>query len=459
MKTITIPAVYRPIQATVTIPGSKSITNRVLLIAALAQGETVLENALFSDDTHWFSTCLNKLDIPIESDESQARFRLTGMGGNIPSDHADLFVGNAGTAARFITALIALGQGTYHMDGIPRMRERPMGELLLVLQSQGAFIDFEQKTGYIPFTMHSHGFAGGHMRLKANQTSQQLSALLMIAPYAQKDTTIEIEGELVSRSYIDMTCHVMQQFGVVVEQPNAHHFCISSTQRYTPQHYAIEPDASNASYFFAAAALTGGRVCIEHLTRQSCQGDIHFVDVLEDMGCTVHATDTSLEVSGPETLRGVDVDMNDMSDTVQTLAAIAPFASSPVTIRNVEHIRWKETDRLKAVVTELRRIGIRVDEFPDGMRIYPGQPVASAVDTYDDHRMAMSFAVTGLLVPGLVIKDPECTRKTFPDFFTRFQAMLDASAAVSPEPVHTSQAQSTAPSSLGQAANQKSLSN
>jgi 3-phosphoshikimate 1-carboxyvinyltransferase len=426
MDAIQIPTPDRPIDAIVEIPGSKSITNRALLTAALGNGTTILTNALFSEDTRWFSTCLQRLGIPVTSDPARAEFQVTGQGGEIPVSQAELFVGNAGTAARFITALVSLAEGEYALDGIPRMRERPLSELLRVLEAMGAELDFKGQPGCMPFTMRSHRFAGGPIQLQAHKTSQQLSALLMIAPYAQEDTIIEVDGTLVSESYINMTLRVMEQFGVQVSRNDSRRFHIEAGQRYRALPYTVEPDASNASYFFAAAAITGGRVRVNYLSKHSCQGDIHFVDVLEAMGCQVTATDHYLEVVGPAAeLKGIDVDLNDMSDLVQTLAAIAPFASSPLTIRNVEHIRWKETERIKAVVTELQRLGVEVEEFPDGMRIQPGPVTPAQVQTYNDHRMAMAFAVTGLRVPGIVIQDPACTQKTFPDFFDRFLAMIE----------------------------------
>ncbi len=421
---IEIPSLTHPLEAEVEIPGSKSITNRALMLAALAQGRSVLENGLFSEDTHWFSECLQKLGISVTGQPEAARFEVSGQGGAIPVGQADLFVGLAGTAARFITALVALGNGTYRLDGVPRMRERPMADLLAVLQADGTRVEFEGRAGCMPYVLHSQGFKGGRVSLKADQTSQQLSALLMIAPYAQADTTIEVLGELVSSAYIDITCRVMADFGVEVTRPAAGQFFIKAGQTYQARQYQIEPDASNASYFFAAAAVSGGRVRVNHLSPGSCQGDVHFVEVLARMGCRVTATGSYLEVTGPAQLQGVEVDMNNMSDLVQTLAAIAPFAAAPVVIRNVEHIRYKETERLKAVVTELRRLGAVVEEFRDGLKIYPGVLHAAAIETYNDHRMAMAFAVTGLKTPGLVIKNPECTAKTFPDFFTRFFRML-----------------------------------
>ena len=425
MDTIAIPALNRPVDATVEIPGSKSLTNRALLVAALAQGDSILENALFSEDSEYFAKCLEQLGIPITLNPHQAQIQVAGRGGDIPAKQADLFVGLAGTAARFISALVALGNGEYRLDGVPRMRERPMGDMLTVLQTGGATVNFEGNSGFMPYTVYSRQFAGGNFRLKANQTSQQLSALLMIAPYAQEDTSIEVEGTLVSQSYIKMTCRLMADFGVQVIQIGDNQFQIKAGQRYQARHYTVEPDASNASYFFAAAAVTGGRVRVKHLTKQSCQGDILWLNVLEQMGCQIKDSDDYTEVTGPKQLQGIDIDMNDISDLVQTLGAIAPFASSPVTIRNVEHIRYKETDRIRAVVTELRRLGVKVEEFADRLKIEPGPITPAAIETYHDHRMAMAFAVTGLKVPGIVIKDPGCTAKTFPDYFTRFFQMLE----------------------------------
>ncbi len=424
MDSIAIPTLNRPVDATVEIPGSKSITNRALLIAALAQGESILENALFSDDSQYFGECLQKLGIPIALNPDLAKMQVVGMGGNIPAQQADLFVGLAGTAARFISALVALGQGEYRLDGVPRMRERPMGDLLKVLETGGAKINFHGNPGFMPYTISGKQFTGGQICLPADQTSQQLSALLMIAPYAQNQTIIQVEGKLVSQSYVKMTCRLMADFGVDVLQLDEDKFQIQPNQYYQGRNYPIEPDASNASYFFAAAAVTGGRVRVKYLTKDSCQGDILWLKVLEQMGCQIDYGADYSEVVGPDQLQGIDLDMNDISDLVQTLAAIAPFASSPVIIRNVEHIRYKETERIKAVVTELRRLGVKVEEFADGLKIEPSPVYPASIETYHDHRMAMAFAVTGLKVPGIVIKDPNCTAKTFPDYFTRFWQIL-----------------------------------
>lgn len=424
MNTVEIPYGNHPIHATVEVPGSKSITNRALLVAALAQGNSILENALFSEDSEYFAKCLEQLGIAITLNPNLAKIQVAGRGGDIPAKQADLFVGLAGTAARFISALVALGNGEYRLDGVPRMRERPMSDLLKVLQMGGATVNFEGSPGFMPYTIYSQQFSGGHFRLQSNQTSQQLSALLMIAPYAKQDTIIEVDGTLVSQSYVKMTCRLMADFGVQVLQTSENQFQIKAGQHYQPRHYNVEPDASNASYFFAAAAVTGGRVRVNNLTKQSCQGDILWLNVLEQMGCQIHEGDNYTEVIGPKQLQGIDIDMNDMSDLVQTLGAIAPFASSPVTIRNVEHIRYKETERIRAVVTELRRLKVKVEEFADGLKIEPRQIAPASIETYQDHRMAMAFAVIGLKVPGIVIKNPDCTAKTFPDFFDRFFQML-----------------------------------
>lgn len=418
---IEIRPVSRPVDAEVQIPGSKSITNRALLMAALADGTSTLDNALFSEDSHWCADCLQRLGIEIEADERHATFAVHGQGGHFPATQAYLFVGNSGTTARFVTAAATLGHGEYRFDGVPRMRQRPVGSLLQALRGLGA--RFSSEGDCLPLTVHADGLRGGETEIDATKTSQLLSALLQIAAYAASDVTINVTGTVVSRPYIDISLRMMAQWEIDVDKMDYRKYLIRAGQRYQAQPYIVEPDASNASYFFAAAALTGGRVRIPHLAPDSLQGDAHFVDVLEQMGCAVTRAPEYLEVRGPDRLDGIDVNLNAMSDTAQTLAAIAPFARQPVTIRDIEHVRNKETDRIKAVVTELHKLGVRVDEFPDGMRIYPSAVHPAAVDTYDDHRMAMAFSVIGLVVPGVRINDPGCTRKTFPDFFSRFERL------------------------------------
>ncbi len=422
-ESIEIHPIPAPPDAIIRVPGSKSITNRALLLAALADGVSTFQNGLFSEDSQCFVECLRRLGFTVEADPDAATFAVHGLGGHIPATSADLFVGNAGTAARFLTAAVCIGEGEYHFDGVPRMRERPIAALLAALRRLGTEVSAD--SGHFPLTVHAHGLEGGLTSLDASESSQYLSALLLIAPYARKDVTIGIEGALVSQPYIETTIQMMSQFGVSVERDGYKRFKVRAGQRYTARQYAIEPDASNASYFFAAAAVTGGKVTVPYLGRDSLQGDIHFLDVLEKMGCIVHYRSDGVTVHGPSQLRGVDVNMNAISDTAQTLAAIAPYADGPVTIRDVQHIRHKETDRIQAIVTELRKLGATVDEFADGLRVHPGKLHAADVDTYQDHRMAMAFAVAGLKTSGVRINDPGCTQKTFPDYFTRFNALYN----------------------------------
>lgn len=412
-----------PVNAEIQIPGSKSITNRALLLAALADGPSTLENALFSEDSHWFAECLGRLGIPVEADEAAARFRIEGRGGEFPAQRAELFVGNSGTTARFLTAAATLGRGGYRFDGVPRMRQRPIGPLLDALRGLGARFSAEAES--LPLTVLADGLRGGETSLDATASSQYLTALLQVAPYARQDVTINITGNVVSQPYIDMTLRLMAQFGIIADNNNYRKLSIRTGRQYRAQTYIVEPDASNATYFFAAAALTGGRVRVPHLAPGSLQGDVHFVDVLEQMGCTVIRGADYIEVKGPDRLNGLNVDMNAISDTAQTLAALAPFANDTVTIRNIGHIRHKETDRIAAMVTELRKLGVHVDEFPDGLQIHPSVVRPAAVDTYDDHRMAMAFSVVGLVVPGIRINNPACTAKTFPDFFARFEKLYN----------------------------------
>ncbi len=425
----------RAVRATIHVPGSKSVTNRALVLAALAAGDSTLENALVSDDSRYCAEGLRQLGFTVDQrdiDPATATFSVCGLGGNILAASADLFVGNSGTTARFLTAMACLGKGMYRLDGVPRMRQRPIAPLVDALRTLGASIVSENESDAACFPLRiagadTAGLSGGLTVIDASASSQYLSALLMVAPYAHAPVTIEIAGALVSEPYIETTLRMMQQFGLTVARTDERHFQIPNGV-YRAQHYPVEPDASNASYFFAAAAITGGVVTVPHLSKESLQGDLHFLDVLERMGCVVRYNASDVTVFGPARLRGIDVDMNAISDTAQTLAAIAPYADSPVTIRNIAHVRYKETDRIVALVTELRKLGAQVDEFTDGLRIYPGPLHGAVVETYQDHRMAMAFAVAGLRTPGVQIADPGCTHKTFPDFFERFIALYGNAA-------------------------------
>jgi 3-phosphoshikimate 1-carboxyvinyltransferase len=448
---------------TVRVPGSKSITNRALVLAATqgkAYGSCVLSGALQSEDTIAMIESLAALGFVIEPDWAKSQIRVSSPDREriIPKSAAKLFVGNSGTTMRFLTALVSLGTGTFRLDGIPRMRERPIEDLLAGLRQLGVNAISENNNGCPPVVIYANGIRGGIARLKGNVSSQFLSGLLMAAPLAECDLTIHVDGPLVSVPYVRMTVEMMKHFGYAVNVLDDARIHIPGRQCCGTSAYEIEPDASAASYFFGAAAITNGKVTVlrkgwrhtNHPTDAQIgvdlQGDWRFVDLLQEMGCHVKKTQFTYLINsrsiesdpiarGPlptgrrsdwapfgntlhgATLRGIDVDMNDISDTVMTLAAVACFAEGPTTIRNVAHIRHKETDRLAALATELRRVGAEVDEFADGLTISPRPLHGGEIETYNDHRMAMSMALIGLRVPGIVIKNPGCVAKTYPDFF------------------------------------------
>jgi 3-phosphoshikimate 1-carboxyvinyltransferase len=413
-----------PVDAVVEVPGSKSYTNRALLIAAMAEGRSTLRGALFSEDTEVMADSLRRLGIRVEADGSESRFDVWGEGGRIPAASADLFVGNSGTTMRFLVALLGLGRGRYLVDGVPRMRERPIQPLLDTLQALGVKARSVNGTGCPPVVVDAEGLEGGEVSMPGDQSSQYFSALLMVGPLTQRGLTIRVEREMVSKPYIDLTADVMRAFGASMERDaGCRTLRVPGGQRYLGRDYFIEPDASNASYFFAAAALTGGRVRVEHLGRGSAQGDLRLLDALERMGCAVTRADDSIEVRGPEALRGIRVDAQAFSDMAQTLYALAPFAEGATEVRNVEHSRLQECDRIAASAAELRSLGQEVEEFPDGLRITPRPIRPAVVQTYHDHRMAMAFALVGLKAPGVSIADPGCTRKTFPDYWRRLESL------------------------------------
>jgi 3-phosphoshikimate 1-carboxyvinyltransferase len=408
-----------PVDATVPVPGSKSVTNRALLVAALAAGQSTVRNALLSDDSYWLLEALRRLGFEVRADLASGTATVGGRGGEIPAESAQLFVGNAGTVARFLPPALALGQGTYRVDGVPRMRERPIEDLVDALRSLGARVDYAEGAGRFPILVRGGGLRGGRVQIDGSRSSQFLSGLLLAAPYAAGPLEIEVTGPRRERPYVGITLDVMHSFGVEAEpDPDYARFRVTPAT-YQPRAYTVEPDASGASYFLAAAALTGGRVRVPDLGSGSTQGDLRFVEVLSHMGCEVDLAPDYTEVRGPDRLRGVDVDMNAFSDTMMTLAALAPFAEGPTTIRNVEHTRLQETDRISAVATELKRLGVEVEEYQDGLCIIPGEVQSAVIDTYEDHRMAMAFALVGLRVPGVRIRGPGCVTKTFPDYFER----------------------------------------
>jgi 3-phosphoshikimate 1-carboxyvinyltransferase len=415
-----------PVRGHIRPPGSKSITNRALICAALAEGRSLLRGALESEDTQVMIEALEQLGVCVVHDTESRTIELDGCGGQFPRQQANLFLGNSGTSIRFLTAAVCLGRGEYRLDGVPRMRQRPIEDLLVALRQLGADARSETDSGCPPVVVAANGLEGGEAVVAGSISSQFLSGLLMAAPYARSAATLRVEGELVSKPYVDMTLAVMRVFGVELAADGYRPFTTAGGQHYQGRVYDIEPDASAASYFFAAAAISGGEVTVEGLSRQSLQGDVAFCECLAAMGCEVTYGETSIGVRGGA-LHGINVNMNAISDTVQTLAAVALFADGPTTIHGVGHIRHKETDRIGNLAIELRKLGATVDEFDDGLRIVPGPPRGAEIATYDDHRMAMSLALAGLKVPGIVILDPGCTRKTYPQFFADLQRLIGRS--------------------------------
>jgi 3-phosphoshikimate 1-carboxyvinyltransferase len=416
MTSLEIKSITHPLNATVRVPGSKSLTNRALLIASLADGTTRLINALFSDDSRYFARALQTLGFDIQLNESDSEMIITGLDGRIPAHQAELFIGNAGTAARFLSAFLTLGNGEYILDGDARMRERPIGDLVEALAPLGAKL--ETMNNCPPVKIKASGLRGGKTKIAGNISSQFLSALLMVAPYAKSSIEIEVITELNSKPYVDMTLAVMKDFGIEIERDHYNCFVIHPAHYSPLLNYQIESDTSAASYFFAAPAICGGTVRVENVSRKSKQGDIAFLDILQGMGCEINEGDNFIEVTGAQSLRGIDMDMRDIPDTAQTLAAIAPFASSPTRIRGIASARVKETDRIHATCTELMWLGVEVEEHADGMTIYPCKKFSPAsIQTYNDHRMAMAFSLIGLRVNGVAIENPSCVSKTFPQFF------------------------------------------
>lgn len=423
---LSIHPVSGPICGTIRPPGSKSLTNRALLIAALADGTSRLTGVLDSDDTRVMIESLVRLGIDVRHDAESCVADVVGCRGKPPGTKAELYLENSGTSIRFLTAMSTLSEGTFRLDGNARMRQRPIGDLVAALSELGADISFELKTGCPPLRVDARGLPGGKARVSGGISSQFLSALLMAAPCAVGRVEIEVEGTLVSRPYVDMTVGVMSRFGVAVDESPPGSFRVEP-QEYQATRYDVEPDASAASYFFAAAAVSGGEVTVHGLSRASLQGDVKFVDVLERMGCRVEWNANAVTVRGGP-LRGVDVDMNAISDTAQTLAVVALFADGPTRIRGVSHIRLKETDRIDAVATEIRRLGVKVDVAADGLTIFPSPPQPATIQTYDDHRMAMSFALVGLKTAGIRIAGPGCTAKTYPQFFSDLETLCGTPA-------------------------------
>ena len=483
-KTYSVPAIYQSLQSRkdaagiqaplkVSVPGSKSITNRALLLATLANGKSTLKGVLFSDDSRHFLKCIQDLGFETTVDEETKVITVRGHGGTVPKAEADQFVGSAGTAARFLTAYLGISNGIYHMDASEQMRKRPMAPLLDSLKELGCEVIYENSDkapaeGHFPFTLKSHGFQKDRISVNIDSSSQFLSALLIASSLSERDFTVYIEGTH-GRAYIDMTVKMMEQFGVQAVplyyctggmdhggndnnlgnsrnngSDNNHSSvktdgsenrnsrcagCINSTlpmgyrtaagQTYRALDYQVEPDVSAACYFYAMSPLLGIPVQVEHVHFDSLQGDVAFIRILGEMGCRTADLENGILVEPPAdgVFHGITADMSACSDQAITLAAIAPYADSPTTITGIGHIRFQESDRITAIVTELRRMGIRCEEMESSITIYPGHPKAALIETYDDHRMAMGFSLTGLRSAGIDIDNPGCCKKTFENYF------------------------------------------
>ena len=415
------------IVATIEVPGSKSITQRALIAAALADGESTLLGPLESEDTRYTAAALQQMGVTVE--KSREKWTVQGRGGSIVTPEKEIFLGNNGTATRFLTSVAALGRGTFRISGDERMAERPILPLMEALQGWGVDIVSINNNGCPPLLINANGLSGGRTVLPKGKSSQYLSSLLLVGPYARQPAELEVEGDILSLPYVIMTLAVMEAFDIRVEANEALNSYRIPQGKYVAREYAVEGDASNASYFYAAAAVTGGEVTVPNVPVPSLQGDAAFVAVLARMGCQVNKTGEGLTVSGPEELKGITIDMGDMPDVVPTLAVVASRAKGRTVIKNIAHLRIKECDRLHVMAVELAKMGARVQELDDSLvieGISSDAPMHGAeIETYNDHRIAMSFAVAGLTVPGVKIRGEQCVAKSFPDFWERFALLYN----------------------------------
>jgi 3-phosphoshikimate 1-carboxyvinyltransferase len=415
------------IKAVVAVPGSKSITQRALIAAALAEGESILLGPLESEDTRYTAAALEQMGLTVDTGED--KWTVKGSGGRIATPEKEIFLGNNGTATRFLTSVAALGSGTFQISGDERMAERPILPLMQALQGWGVDISSINNNGCPPLLIKANGLSGGKTILPEGKSSQYLSSLLLVGPYARQEAELDVEGEILSLPYVIMTLAVMEAFGIRVEANEALNSYRIPQGIYSAREYAIEGDASNASYFYAAAAVTGGEVTVPNVPVPSLQGDAAFVALLARMGCQVNKTGEGLTVSGPDELKGITIDMADMPDVVPTLAVVASQAQGRTTIKNIGHLRIKECDRLHVMAVELAKMGARVQELEDTLVIEgkdPDAPLHGAeINTYNDHRIAMSFALAGLAVPGVKVLGEECVAKSFPDFWERFALLYN----------------------------------
>lgn len=420
------------LEGSIDLPGSKSISNRALLLAAHAQGTTRLLNLLDSDDTGYMLAALTTLGVAFQREGNTCT--VTGRGGPLVTTpaHHDLYLGLAGTALRPLAAALTLGQGTFVIDGSARMRERPVGDLVDGLNQLGARIRYLGKSGYPPIEVTGTGLAGGTVRMRGDVSSQFLTSLLLCAPLADGPITIIVEGEQVSKPYLDITVQMMRAFGAQVTHVDLARFDVQPGTYQSPGDFLVEGDASSASYFMAAGAIRGSGVTVRGIGTRSVQGDVAFADVLATMGARVTRAADHITVAPPVSgsLRGIDVDLNHIPDAAMTLAVLALFAEGPTVIRNVANWRVKETDRLHAMATELARVGARVTEGPDFLRIEPVPALHHAeIETYGDHRMAMCFSLIALSGTAVTLRDPGCVAKTFPDYFDRFRDLCRTQTA------------------------------
>lgn len=418
-----VKTLHKKIDWHVKVPGSKSMTNRALLMAALADGKTRLKDVLFSDDSRNFLGSLKSLGFAVETNEQIKEVIVTGLNGRLPVTSGEIYVGSAGTAARFLTAMLALAEGTFTINASDQMKKRPMKPLFDVLSEIGAKITYLEQEGFLPIKIQGIGKARNtddmlHVTLDISKSTQFLSALMLVSPMLKQGLSIKITSERKDGSYIRITRKMMEQFGAATDFDGTS-YRMPPGISYKAGTYQIEPDVSAACYFYAAAALMGGKTIVENVTWNCMQGDLKFIKLLEELGCTVQDTASGIEVVGAEhgEIKGITVDMKDFSDQTMTLAALAPFASSSVRIENIGHIRLQESDRIHAIATELTRLGIKCEEEESAITIYPGTPKAGIVQTYDDHRIAMAFALIGLKVEGIEIENPMCCKKTFEEYF------------------------------------------
>lgn len=412
----------RYLDATVSVPGSKSYSQRALVIAALGEGTSCLHNALISEDTRYLIVGLSALGAEISISED--KMVIAGTGGLIKNPSKEIFLGNNGTALRFLVSLVCLGRGKFALTGDQRLCERPVKPLLDALKTLGVSIYTEKDAGYPPVTIEAGGITGGAVTLSDIESSQYISSLLISSPYSKEGVEIHLQGRKISQPYIEMTLKVMSDFGIKPEIADNGYYCVKGGQKYLGREYLVEGDVSSASYFFLAAALCGGRVRLMNIDHETLQGDIGIVDIMRDLGCSVRHGLNWVELTGGALLGGeYVVDMGDMPDMVPTVAVLAAFRPGRTVIQNASHLRIKESNRLFALASELRRIGIEAEETKDGLNICGGHPHGTEVETYNDHRIAMSFAVAGLATDGIKIKNERCVQKSFPGFWEELKKL------------------------------------